>query len=92
MVSKLAPKYANEFMARNIDMKLRQVAEKYTENAEIAMKHMKRFPDDIFLVFLGSIQSLHMFFDEISSIHPNIKFTMSHTTLNISPLAALAHP
>ena len=41
---------------------------------------MKRFLDDIFLIFLGSLQKLHEFFNEINEIHPNIKFTMSHTT------------
>ena len=82
MGTKPAPPYANIFMARNIDEKLHTIAEKYKVNGEISMKHMKQFLDDIFLVFLGSIQRLHLFFNEINTIHPNIKFTMSHTTPN----------
>ena len=42
---------------------------------------MKRFLDDILKIFIGSVQDLHRIFDEISSIHPSIKFTMSHTSL-----------
>ena len=41
---------------------------------------MKRFLDDIFLIFTGSIKNLHNFFNEVNEIHPNIKLTMSHTT------------
>ena len=41
---------------------------------------MKRFLDDIFIIFIGSIAKLHSFLSEINSIHPSIKFTMSHTT------------
>ena len=50
------------------------------ENGEITVRFMKRFLDDILFIFLGLIQKLHEFFQEINSIHPNIKFTMSHTT------------
>ena len=84
MGSKPAPSYANNFMARNIDIKLYEIANKYQVNGQIPMKHMKRFLDDIFLVFLGSIQTLHLFLDEINSVHPTIKFTMSHTTPSAS--------
>ena len=45
------------------------------------VKFMKRFLDDIILLYCGSIESLHNFFEDINSIHPHIKFTMSHTTL-----------
>ena len=38
------------------------------------MKYMERFLDDIFLIFLGTIDKLHKFFEEINQIHPNIKF------------------
>ena len=88
MGTKPAPPYANIFMARNIDEKLWKIAEKYIVNGEIPMKHMKRFLDDIFFVFLGSIEKLHLFLDEINTIHPTIKFTMSHTTPNDQELAS----
>ena len=39
----------------------------------------KIFLDDIFLIFFGSVHNLHMFLDELDTIHPTIKFTMSHT-------------
>ena len=39
------------------------------------------------LFFLGSIQTLHLFLGEINTIHPTIKFTMSHTTPNDQELA-----
>ena len=32
------------------------------------------------MVFLGSVQKLHEFFQEINNIHKHIKFTMSHAT------------
>ena len=80
MGSKPAPPYANIFMARTIDSKIKEIAEKYSGNLGSAIQFMKRFLDDIFLIFLGSLQKLHEFFSEINEIHPNIKFTMSHTT------------
>ena len=49
------------------------------ENGEIPIRFMKRFLDDIFLIIFESIKKLHLFFDEINQLHPNIKFRMSHT-------------
>jgi hypothetical protein len=37
--------------------------------------------DDLFLIFYGSTKQLHKFFQEVNNIHPNIKLTMSHTSL-----------
>ena len=50
------------------------------ENGEIPLKFMKRFLDDLFFIFVGSISDLHAFFEEINKLHPTIKFTMTHTT------------
>ena len=75
-------------MARNINEKLWKIAEKYIVNGKIPMKHMKRFLDDIFFVFLGSIEKLHLFLDEINTIHPTIDFTMSYTTPKDQELAS----
>ena len=80
MGTKPAPRYANVFMDRRIDRKLWQIAKKYMVNGSIPIKFMKRFLDDIFLIFLGSITQLHAFFDEMNQMHPTIKFTMTHTT------------
>lgn len=41
---------------------------------------MKIFLDDLFSIFIGTTKKLHNFFEEINQIHPNIKFTMDHTT------------
>ena len=80
MGSKPAPAYANNFMAKKLDPKIQEILEKYTENGIIPLKFMKRFLDDIFLVFCGSVENLHQFFEEINKIHENIKFNMTHTT------------
>jgi hypothetical protein len=80
MGSKPAPSYANTFMAEKIDPKIQKILEKYTERGIIPLKFMKRFLDDIFLLFCGTVEKLHQFFVEINNIHKNIKFTMSHTT------------
>ena len=56
------PPYANIFMDRKIDRKIMEIIEKYSEQGEIPIKFMKRFLDDIFLIFTGSIKNLHKFF------------------------------
>ena len=40
----------------------------------------KRFLDDVFKIWTGSVQDLYKFMDEINQLHPSIKFTMEHTT------------
>jgi hypothetical protein len=67
-------------MERRIDLRFYEIAEKYKENGQIPIKFFKRFLDDIFLIFLGTVQKLHEFFKDINNIHEHIKFTMSHTT------------
>merc|ERR1712237_304634 len=52
---------------------------KNMESGEIPLKYFKRFLDDIFLIFCGSVHKLHMFFEELNTIHPTIKFTMNQT-------------
>ena len=79
-MTKPAPHYANNCMARKIDKKFWEIAEKYMENGIIPLKFMKRFLDDLFLIFVGSILELHAFFEDINKIHPTIKFTMAYTT------------
>ena len=72
--------YANNFMARKIDSKILEIIEKYSKNTENPLKFMKRFLDDIFLIFTGSTRELHILLQKFNKIHPNIKFTMAHTT------------
>ena len=80
MGSAPAPDYANIFMDMKIDKKIMEIANKYSVNNVIPLKFMKRFLDDIFAIYTGSIESLHKMFNELNTIHPTIKFTMSHTT------------
>ena len=80
MGSRPAPPYANIFMARKIDNIIRHIADLYQMYRRLALKLFKRFLDDIFFIFIGSTSELHNFFTDINKIHPNIKFTMSHTT------------
>ena len=35
--------------------------------------------DDIFILFRGSLDTLHAFLEDLNTIHPTIKFTMTHT-------------
>ena len=79
MGSRPAPSYANLFMAKKIDPIIIELAKEIeSENNPIDL--FKRFLDDIFIIYTGSIQSLHMFLSELNNLHPSIKFTMSHTT------------
>ena len=79
MGSKPAPSYANIFMAKRIDSLIRNLA-RTTNDGVDPLDLLKRFLDDIFLVYTGSVRSLHLFLTELNNIHPSIKFTMSHTT------------
>ena len=62
-----------------IDPNIEDIFQKYEiESSDL----MARFLDDILKVYLGSVQDLHNFFEEIYAIHPSIKFTMSNTSTN----------
>ena len=67
-------------MARQIDPKFEEITTKYTKDGESPIKLFKRFLDDMFIVYTGSVPTLHMFFEEINQIHPKLKFTMTHST------------
>ena len=75
-----APSYANMFMAESIDDKIKILAQKLSENGSNPIKLMKRFLDDIFILYKGSVRNLHRFFQEVNKINKHIKFTMNHTT------------
>ena len=79
MGSRPAPSYANLFMARKIDKKIVELATRL-EGDNCPINFLKRFLDDVFLIYTGTIDSLHRFLDELNNIHLTIKFTMSHTT------------
>ena len=91
MGTRPAPSYANIFMAKKIDPKILEAASNFGDGV-YPVRFLKRFLDDIFLIFIGSIAKLHSFLSEINSIHPTIKFTMSHTTpenLNETPCSCV---
>ena len=74
-----AVSYANIFMASVIDPNITKAAEQLKINDENPIKFLKRFLDDVFLVWRGSCELLHKFVTELNSLHPSIKFTMTHT-------------
>ena len=77
MGGKPASNYANIFMAK-IDKKIMQVTYGLfsCENKII----FKRFLDDIFCIFKGNHQELHLWLDVVNAIDPRIKFTINHTS------------
>ena len=79
MGTRPAPSYANLFMAKVIDPAIKELANKIESQSE-PIDILKRFLDDIFLTYTGTIKSLHTLLDELNKLHPTIKFTMSHTT------------
>ena len=71
--------YANIFMARRIDNRISRLAAQI-ENGNNPLLCFKRFLDDIFTIYTGTLENLHKFLQELNNIHPTIKFTMNHTT------------
>ena len=82
MGTRAAPSYANIFMARKIDQKILDLASQLN-HGDSPIKFLKRFLDDIFMLYTGSLENLHHFLDELNKMHPTIKFTMSHTVPNL---------
>ena len=70
-------------MARKIDKMIWSIAEKLKAKMGGDLDQLmllKRFLDDLFLIFQGTSKQLHNLLNEINKIHPAIQFTMSHTT------------
>ena len=78
-----APNYADIFMAKRIDNRIRELAEEMKnqnmQNLPLLLL-LKRFLDDIFLVFQGTTKQIHQLLDKINAIHKSIQFTMEHTS------------
>ena len=66
-----AMSYANIFMAKKIDPKILETAQKFKTDDSNPVIFMKRLLDDILI--------LHQFLKELNSLHPSIKFTMDHS-------------
>ena len=77
------PAVTNIFMARRIDKKIEALATQL-QNGINPLLCLKRFLDDIFTIYTGTLENLHKFSEELNNIHPTIKFTMNHTTPSFS--------
>ena len=42
---------------------------------------LQTFLDNFFQIFQGTTRQLHAFFDDINRVHPTLKFTLQHTSL-----------
>ena len=78
MGAKPAPDFANIFMA-NIDKLITETSSNFGDGI-YPLRMFKRFLDDIFTIFCGTLENLHGFHNEINKLHPNIKFTLEHTS------------
>ena len=74
------PGYANTFMAQ-IDQIIKELGSKYNTKEYEALRLLKRFLDDYFLIFIGTTKSLHEFLENINKINPTIQLTMTHTSI-----------
>ena len=81
MGTRATPSYANIFMSRKIDKKILDLASSLNQGISPIM-FLKRFLDDIFTVYTGTLEKLHNFLEELNKLHPTIKFTMNHTIPN----------
>ena len=72
-----AVSYANVFMS-SIDVRLKLLALHINEGIDPLLA-FKRFIDDIFSIWVGSVDSLELFLSEMNNIHETIKFTYEYT-------------
>ena len=83
MGTKCAPPYSCVYMG-------------YIENNKIIplseyIRFWKRFIDDIFFIFLGSLSELMSLFEQMNNMHPNLKFTFKYSQSKIDFLDATVH-
>ena len=74
-----APDYADIFMSV-IDQKILEVAALHGEGV-FPIRLMKRFLDDLFFIYTGSLENLHGFLKDINNIHENIKLLSQYTSM-----------
>ena len=74
MGTKMAPPYANLFLGK--------LEEEHINNDRFKnnINFYKRFLDDIFLVWKGTLAELSLFLNQINDIHPTIKFTCQYSS------------
>ena len=71
--------YANVFMAQ-IDQIIKILGSKYNDAEKEALRLLKRFFDDYFLLFVGTTRLLHKFLEEINRINSTIQLTINHAS------------
>ena len=79
MGSSPIPDYANIFMAEKIDHHIKSLATQLAGSRSSPLKFLKRFLDDLFLIFQGTSKELHKLLEQMNKIHPSIQFTLTHT-------------
>ena len=67
-----APSYANIYLARRIDAKIKELANTYRRNMKSYLLLFKRFLDEIFQIFIGTTKELHALFEDINRLHPTL--------------------
>lgn len=72
MGTKMAPAYANLFMA--------ELEERLLEDYTVKPIMWERFIDDILCIWPGTQESLARFMEYLNRAHPTIKFTFEHST------------
>ena len=82
MGSSPIPPYANIFMARQIDNKIKDIIEKMKNSETVDLRLFKRFLDDLFFIFIGNTKVIHTILEQINQIHPYIKLIMKHTSIS----------
>ena len=80
MGQRQVPPYANIFMSQKIDPQIIERAKLYIKSGKSRLQFLKRFLDDLFSIWKGTSKDLHRFYNDINKIHPNVKFTIKHTS------------
>ena len=75
MGTKMAPSFANLFLAK--------FERDALTNASYLPHTWLRFLDDIFVIWTEGSDKLKVFVDYLNNLHPTIKFTCSHSLINI---------
>ena len=83
MGTKMAPPYANIFMAH--------IEKQITQPFNTHILLWKRFIDDIFFIWQGTLQSLKQFFLHANAHHKTIKFTFEHSNSSINFLDTIIY-
>ena len=60
------PPYEDIYMSRKNDNIIEELAKHFIEGTENSLKLLKRYLNDIFLIFIGSTKKLHLFWQEVN--------------------------